>query len=712
MNNQAVMFSISDVVAVLWRRKLSIIFISVLLAVLATLFAYQLSPQYVAQGQVVVRSAGAVASDPEHSFYSAVVSDSVISTERDVMGSLGLATRVASSVDMPTPPEATWRTNLRKMLPSIVTVLHLPGSWLSEGLDYLAPVPMTDEGKTAQIQHALTTSADKGSSVINIFATSTDPKLSAEIANKALSVYMDGRVISQRTTAENVATALRERLQQTSSEIDRVETRIAAMMQGPGMIESAEVPSGSREVTLIGTRLAEARGDLALKRAASEGALRMQQSAHGNPAKLVALLDQGSASTAELRRQLDQSQADVSRLQAEVGTKHPRYIAAKVTLDSVAGDVIGEANRIVVQRQGDASAAEQVVASLSNQLSGLQKQSSNMGPAVLSVDRERENLSNLRKISGSIDERLINISTQPLDPNAQVLTWARPPTKAASPQKILFTIGGLLVGLVMASSAFLIREYRSRLRLDPYMPGTILPGRMLGSLPRLRNGRVTTIAASAFQAIALEVDHYASENNQKVFAITSGLPDEGKTTVAVHLSLALSRLGRRVLVINCDLHGKPQSEWAPGTANPSNDGVLPAVTIPDGTNLHIITSLDGGADPVAYLSSANFGKIINSARNAYDIVICDTPPILSVPDAVVVGRASDGVLLVSAFDNIAREPLASEISRRVETIGRPLCGVIVTKADAQDASFTSYAGYTRRRNVGSIMGAIASTREG
>ena len=67
MNNQAVMFSISDVVAVLWRRKLSILLISILLAVLATLFAYQSSPMYVAQGQVVVRSAGSVASDPEHS---------------------------------------------------------------------------------------------------------------------------------------------------------------------------------------------------------------------------------------------------------------------------------------------------------------------------------------------------------------------------------------------------------------------------------------------------------------------------------------------------------------------------------------------------------------------------------------------------------------------------------------------------------------------
>ena len=708
MNNQVVMFSITDVVAALWRRKSTIVLVTLIFAGTATYIAYQMSPIFVAQGQVVVRSAGAIAPDPDHSFYSAVVSDAVISTERDVIGSVGLASRVSDSIDMPPPPESMTRRALRRILPPIVHGLHLPESWLAS----LAPPPQTEDGKIAEVQRALSTASDKGSSVINLYAATTDPVLSAEIANKALTLYMDGRVVAQRTSAANVATALRERLQQTSSEIDRVENRIASMMQRPGMIENAEVPSASREVTLIGTRLAEARGDLASKRAAADAAARLQQSARGNSAQLVALLDQGSASTAEIRRQLAQAQADASRIQAEVGSKHPRYIAAKITLDSVAANVVGDANRIVAQRQAEAAAAAEVVASLSSQLGDLQKRSSNMGPAVLNVDRERENLANLRKISGTIEDRLIGLTAQPLDPNAQVLTWAKPPQMAASPQKVLFTAGGVLIGLVASCAGVLIGEYRSRLRRDTYMPVASLPGPMLGSLPRLRNGRVTTSASSAFQAIALEIDYLAVENKQKVFAITSGLPDEGKTTVTVHLALALSRLGRRVLVINCDLHGKPQTEWTARQAAPSGEGGLPGVTIPDGTDLHVIPALDGGPDPVTFLNSTRFRNILKSARSAYDIVICDTPPILSVPDAVVVGRASDAVLLVSASDNMTREQVAGEVSRRVAAIGRPVCGVIVTKADTQEASYTSYAGYARRRNVSSIMGAIASTREG
>ena len=707
MNNQVVLFSITDVVSVLWRRKLTIVTVSLLVGALATFVVYQMSPIFVAQGQVVVRSAGSIGPDPDHSFYSAVVSDAVIATERDVIGSLGLSARVANSVDLPEAPEPAWREALRKSLPALATALHLPVSWVA----LPPPTPRTEDGKIAEIQRAINTTTEKGSSVINIWGSTTDPQLSAEIANKMLTYYMEGRVTSQRTSAENVAAALRERLQQTNAEITRVENRIADLMQRPGMIENAETPSASRELTLIGARLAEARADLASKRAAAEGAVRLQESARGNPSQLVALMDQGSASTSELRRQLATAQAEANRLQAELGTGHPRYTAARITLDSVASAVVGEANRIVAQRQSEAASADQVVASLAAQLSSLQQRSSNMGPSVLNVDRERENLTNLRKIAGTIEDRLISLTAQPIDPNAQVLTWAKPPLKAASPQKVLFTAGGLLVGLVLSSAGVLIREYRQRLRRDPYMPAAALAGRMLGSLPRLRNGRMTSSATAAFQAIALEIDHVALESKQRVFAITSGLPDEGKTTVTVHLALALSRLGRRVLVINCDLHGRTASEWMPKSTETSGEGGLPGVTIPDGTNLHVITSLDAGADPVAFLNSSRFRTIIKSARSAYDIVLCDTPPVLSVPDAIVVGRASDAVVLVSSSDNLEREPIANEVARRVAAIGRPVCGVIVTKADAQDASFTSYAGYARRGKMSSIMGAIASTRE-
>ncbi|RYY17441.1 MAG: hypothetical protein EON55_02160, partial [Alphaproteobacteria bacterium] len=162
MNNQAVMFSITDVVSTLWRRKLIIILVTLLGAALMTAVAYQMSPVFVAQGQVVVRSAGSIGPDPDHSFYSAVVSDAVISTERDVMGSLGLATQIADGLDIPQPPEPIWRRNLRHLLSFAVPKLGLPATWAS----FLDTAPETEDGKIAQVQRSLSTVAEKGSSVI------------------------------------------------------------------------------------------------------------------------------------------------------------------------------------------------------------------------------------------------------------------------------------------------------------------------------------------------------------------------------------------------------------------------------------------------------------------------------------------------------------------------------------------------------------------
>ena len=95
----------------------------------------------------------------------------------------------------------------------------------------------------------------------------------------------------------------RERLQQTREEIARSEERVSSLMQQPHLVERSEVPGAARQMTLIGTRLADAQTDLASRRATHAGPVKLRDSARGDPAVLVAMLDQGSVSTSDLRRQ-------------------------------------------------------------------------------------------------------------------------------------------------------------------------------------------------------------------------------------------------------------------------------------------------------------------------------------------------------------------------------------------------------------------------
>jgi tyrosine-protein kinase Etk/Wzc len=83
-------------------------------------------------------------------------------------------------------------------------------------------------------------------------------------------------------------------------------------------------------------------------------------------------------------------------------------------------------------------------------------------------------------------------------------------------------------------------------------------------------------------------------------------------------------------------------------------------------------------------------EIISQLRAEYDLLIFDTPPVLAIPDALMIAKLSDAVLLVSELGR-NDEGDAAELSRRLANAQRPICGVVVTKAEATE----TYAGSGR-----------------
>ena len=436
---QTATFDLADVVGLLWRRRLLVLGSSLLGFGVAAAFALALPRTFVAEGQVVVRAESSLVPDPDHSFYSSVVNQFVVTTERDVLAARGLMARVADSVPFPSDSDqSTWiGTALDNVVARLGIRAALDKLALRLGREPAESDPaqaerLAEAKRVNRISHALGTAADKGSSVIRLLGATNDAQFSAAIVNKALILYMADRLAAQQRSARNVEVALRERLEQTKAEISRAEERVATLMLQPGLLESSEIPSDARELTIIGTRLTQAQADLTARQAAYRVATRLRDTAHGDPAQLIEVLDQGSQSTSNLRRQFAELQAELNRVSAQVGPDHPRYAAVRQAMNGLVARLSGEAQRLIAQRQAEVASAEQVVTSLSKQYADIRKTRSQISPAVLNVDREREALVNLRRIAGSIEDRLIAVAAQPVDLNARILTWARsrlePPT--------------------------------------------------------------------------------------------------------------------------------------------------------------------------------------------------------------------------------------------------------------------------------------------
>jgi succinoglycan biosynthesis transport protein ExoP len=162
----------------------------------------------------------------------------------------------------------------------------------------------------------------------------------------------------------------------------------------------------------------------------------------------------------------------------------------------------------------------------------------------------------------------------------------------------------------------------------------------------------------------------SSGQANKAFTITSGLPGEGKTTVALGLALSLARMNQRVLLIDADLRRSGlQTQMGIDSASGLSTFLtgLPTATRPHRLDLGYayLDVLPAGPtpdDPIPLLSSPRFSKLIAKSREIYDVILIDTPPVLGMADAVKVGSVCDGTIVVTRLDRITQTELTEMLS--------------------------------------------------
>jgi capsular exopolysaccharide synthesis family protein len=169
----------------------------------------------------------------------------------------------------------------------------------------------------------------------------------------------------------------------------------------------------------------------------------------------------------------------------------------------------------------------------------------------------------------------------------------------------------------------------------------------------------------------------------RVVAVTSCHENEGKTVISLNLAKSFAELGKRVLVIDADMRksviaGRHTSAKRPAGLSEVLSGLVEVAECVYETQipgLHLMFSGQYPPNPVELLSSAHFTKLLQKARESYDYVIVDTPPLGLVIDAAVIAPQCDGVMLVMA-NHAVRFRQAQEVVSQLEKSGAKILGVV------------------------------------
>lgn len=190
----------------------------------------------------------------------------------------------------------------------------------------------------------------------------------------------------------------------------------------------------------------------------------------------------------------------------------------------------------------------------------------------------------------------------------------------------------------------------------------------------------------AYKSLRTNLEFLSSAGNCKTILITSSVPEEGKTNVAVNLAMTIAASGKRVVFVDCDLRKATISRYLriprnhAGLTNvitSKDEGALAAalVRVKDSG----ITVLAAGTippNPTELLSAPMTEKIFSSLQKAFDYVIVDTPPVSLVTDAAVLCRMADGVLLV-VRPGVTTIQSAQLSKKNLEAVNAHILGVVM-----------------------------------
>lgn len=206
--------------------------------------------------------------------------------------------------------------------------------------------------------------------------------------------------------------------------------------------------------------------------------------------------------------------------------------------------------------------------------------------------------------------------------------------------------------------------------------------------------------SEAYRMLRTNIEFSTIDHKLQVIMVTSSKPCEGKSTTSSNMAIAFAQANKRVLLIDADMR-KPSQHHIFGKSNRRGlttalfkQEELSDVIQPSNTeNLFIMSAGPTPPNPSELLSSKPMAALLDTIRGMYDVIIIDTPPILSVTDAQIVATQSDGVVLVIDSGKV-KKTVVLKAKASLMNVNAKLIGVVLNNVNRKHLDSYAYYGET------------------
>lgn len=559
----------------------------------------------------------------------------------------------------------------------------------------------------------------RNTQLVKIHFNSKDPKLAANVANAIGHAYMDSNLEARLLATQTASSWITERLVELKENLNKTELSLIYFLKKEGLIELDDIDElAGTELTHLTVRLSESRD----RRVAAESLYSLLQNNLEGASTLISVPEISShPQVRDVKNAEIDAERKVSELAKRYGPKHDKMIQAIAQWDAVKNRTQVVINNLAQGIKKELDSAKQQENALIREFDKKKQNYQNIISKRAQYDALKRDVESNRQLYDMFLDRQkeTSVASDLEAVNARFTDTAKPPAHPFFPQTtkliVMSAASAFLFGILCA---FLANAYRNTIE-KPDDIEEKLSLKQLGYLPQLKVKRFKNspidhtlyfdsnalIFSESVRTIRTAILLSLTNKKRKFLTITSSLPSEGKTTIALSLAQSLAKM-EKTLLIDCDLRipAIGQRCGLPRNQSGLTNVLMTDSLVSDNIYHDAISSLDilpAGLlpnNPQELLSSPKFASMLEELHGIYDRIIIDTPPVQVVSDSLIIGRLTQGVILIVKAQSTTEEQINKSV-KQLELHRIAIDGVVLNRLSNKytDKKYKLHQGYYKHK---------------
>lgn len=697
----------------IWRRKWSIIALTLVVAMVTVLIVLSLTPIYRATATLLIdqKQASVVSIDQVYGLEGS--GSDYLQTQLELLKSRSLAERVVNELALTTHKEFDPRQkeapllDIKGWISSLTPSSLIPGAFPEDLEEDLGP----DEeaifnSVVRQFMQRITVSPQGKSQLVNVQVDMADARLAANAANRLAQGFIESQLEASMEVTASASAWMNSRMGDLRIKLKTAEENLQNFREKENLVDIDGVATiSAAELAATSNRMVDARSNRAEAESLYQQVQSMKSGGWRKLATVSAVL--GDPLIQQFKANEAQAKSKVDELSKRYGARHPAMEAAQSDLTAAETSLRGQVEQVVAAIERNYRLAVANESSLRGSVNQNRAQIQDISRKEFQLREYQREVETNRALYETFLTRLKETAaTSDLETvNARVVDKATVPNIPIKPKKpLIVLLATFLAGLVGVGLSLLLEMLNNTFKgTDDVENKLNLP--VLGILPLVYKKQRKEVAhlfesdknkafSESIRSIRTSMVLSALDKPHKVIVVTSSVPGEGKSTVAANLAMALGQM-EKVLLIDADMRRPALAknfDFAVGTPGLANLIAGTAELEESIQNKHGVDMISAGAvppDPLELLSSPRFAELIKHLKGQYDRIVMDSPPTQAVSDALMLGTLANALIYVIKSDDTAI-PLAVKGVGQLLQSNAPVTGVVLNQVDMRKAKKQGY----------------------